>query len=382
MILSAKILLLSFLVGQFARFDMGRGIILHLNDVVAVIVLGAWFVRHPFLAVAQIRQNPLSRPIGLWILTMLLSLAVNFPRLGWEKTLISSLYLVRWSSFAGLFFLFSAALPIQRPKIIRLLAFAGLALAVSGWWQYLFLPDVSFLAAYHWDDHYFRLVVPFLDPGFTGISLLLAFLLYFHPALSSTIRYFKLALLSLGYSAFLLTYSRASYVAYLLAITFLAIKKQSGKLLGKAIIIFLISLFVLPRTAGEGTKLTRENSLLARINNWQQTLIIWTEHPFFGVGFNSYRYTQIEKGRLPGRSAFKTHSGATADSSLLLVLATTGLTGFLAYINLLSKSWQLGRRSAIFQVSLVAILVHSWFNNTMFYPWIMEWLWILLAVTY
>jgi O-antigen ligase len=343
------LLLTTFIFGQLLRVNVWPDVTIHLNDILVGIVGGIGLIR-------GIRKIP--RAWWLWAGAMILSLLVNIGQYPVKELLVSSLYLVRWLAYAGLFF----ALANLKDKVLlkKGLVIVALTVAFLGIAQYLLLPDVSFLAAQNWDDHYFRLVSTFLDPGFTGIILVLGLILIFQ----------KLPLASVIFTALLLTYSRASYLAYLVGFTALSYFKKSVKIILVAGLILVLSIPLLPKTSGEGTKLGRENSVFARLNNWQEAVGVWQRAPVFGVGFDAYRYAT--------GATLASHAGAGADSSLLLVLATTGIVGFLAYLNVLRWMWFRGK--LLFRVSFLAVLVHSWFNNTLFYPWAMEWLWLLLIL--
>lgn len=346
------LLLFAFPLGQLARWNVASSeVVLHLNDIVVVSVLTFGLRRI---------SGPLVKPLLLFALAILFSLAFNFTNFSLYELGVASLYPLRFFAYALLFFV---SWPKETPRWLLL---ATLGTAGFGLLQYLFVPDVSFLAAQNWDDHYFRLVGSFLDPGFTGAILVSGLLLIF-------VNFKNLFTLLLVYLALALTYSRASYLMYLVSFAALAFYRKSTKIFLIATAVLLVILPLLPKSTGEGTKLERENSILARINNWKESLSIWQQAPIFGVGFNTYRYV---RGIGP-----ESHAGAGADSSILLVLATTGVFGLTAYCYLLTAMWKLKKNNLVFKVSFLGILVHSFFNNTLFYPWVMEWLWLLLALS-
>jgi O-antigen ligase len=303
---------------------------------------------------------------------MFLSLLVNLPRLSFSQILVSALYPLRFLIYASLYFIVKN-LPEADKKFLRIgFVISILAVAVIGLGQYILMPDVSFLKAAAWDDHFYRLVMPFFDPGFTGAVLVLGLLAIYN--LQFTIyNYTKIFIMAIVFVALMLTYSRASYLMYLVSFAVVSWYKKTLNIFLVALIIFLIALPLLPKSSGEGTKLERENSILARVNNWKESVAIWQTKPLLGVGYNAYRYSRDEINT-------DSHSGAGADSSILLVLATTGVVGLLAYLYLFKTLILLNQKSVIVIASFVGIFIHSWFNNTLFYPWVMEWLWILIAL--
>ena len=106
--------------------------------------------------------------------------------------------------------------------------------------------------------------------------------------------------------------------------------------------------------------LFRQETAIARVESWVSAIQIWRENPVLGVGFNMYRYVDGETGR----------AGAGVDNSFLFVLATTGIIGLLAYLNM----WRTIIKG---KYAIVAVLfTHAMFNNALFYPWVMWWLFI------
>lgn len=388
------LLLLIFPLGQLGRYAIpGTEIVIQLNDLAVALFVFFSFFRNSQKIIAEIKTNSLSKPILIFILAMIISLIVNIPNFSVRQFMISSLYPIRWIFYSGLYYCITVLPKEHKVQTMKLLTYAVFTIAIVGILQYVFLPDVSFLKAFNWDDHYFRAVSTFLDPGFTGAILVLGLILIFSSfwgrseATDSRIflplaqkRFWtsqndgiKIIQLIILYVAIALTYSRASYLMYLVSFGVISIYKKSIKMFIIVVLVLAITIPLLPKSTGEGTKLARESSITARIRNWQESISIWQKRPIFGVGFDTYRY--VRTNITP-----QSHSGAGADSSMLLILATTGLVGFSAYLFLLLKIWKTHRRNALILASFAGILIHSFFNNTLFYPWVMEWLWILLAI--
>ena len=262
----------------------------------------------------------------------------------------------------------------------------GLVTAIFGLLQYFFLPDTRFLEAYGWDPHYYRVIGTFLDPGFLGLILVLSLIIVVVKAWQK--KKHRKRLIGVGlvvYLALALTYSRASYLAYSLAMGATAWWKRSAKFLFVVVAIGLITVALLPRPGGEGVKLERESTIKARILNWQLSWEIAQDNLLFGVGFNAYRYVQDKYITWPEGELEISHAGAGADSSLLFVLATTGILGLGAYLWLWFRALFLSLKNfnkvqnQIALASILAVLIHSFFTNSFFYPWIMAWLWIVVG---
>ncbi|MEJ2441809.1 MAG: O-antigen ligase family protein, partial [Patescibacteria group bacterium] len=187
-------------------------------------------------------------------------------------------------------------------------------------------------------------------------------------------------------SAFLLvialTYSRAGYLALIggsFVIFFLIIKNLKRFLLFT--FFFLLIIVFLPRRGGEGVKLERTASVILRIEDYQDTLTIFKKSPLFGVGYNNMCFA---REKYLGEINLDSHACSGSASSLLLVLATTGIVGFLMFLVLIYKlipNLDKNIYGFVFLSCLVALLIHSLFVNSLFYPWVMGWMGLLLAIS-
>ncbi len=140
------------------------------------------------------------------------------------------------------------------------------------------------------------------------------------------------------------------------------------------------TLLILPRApGGEGVKLERTSSVKARLLNWQNSASIFVKNPILGVGFNTYRYAQKQAGFLDTSKWLKSHAGAGADSSLLFIAATTGTVGFIFFIRYLKSVWKISSAGLFLRASLVALFFHSFFLNSLFYPFVLIWVSLMLA---
>ena len=345
-----KILIyLLFFILPFGQLERFPGLPLYLHDLVVLLLL-----------IINLKFIKFSRAVWLFVSACLLSLIINFFRFPVQNLLFSSLYLARWLAYACL-------LPLYRRLKLDLkpwLKYLCLALAILGLLQYLFIPDTRFLAALNWDDHYYRLISTVFDPNFLGLIFVLGLILFNLQILPSLILLIAL----------FLTYSRSGYLSLLAVIFAYAILKKKFKFL--LLILVFIFLPFLPRPGGEGVKLERWFSVEQRLANYRESLQLIKVSPVFGLGFNTLRYFRQDFTSL-AESRRASHAAAGLDNSLLFVLAATGIVGLLAYLNLLKSLWQ---TSLLVKLSLVAILVHSLFQNSLFYPLIMIWLWTVVSL--
>lgn len=298
-----------------------------------------------------------SKPTIGFIVAGVISLLIALTRFNFWQVLIGSTYLLRWFIYTSPAYSF-----LQSFKVLPIV---GIGTAILGLIQYVLIPDVRFLANMDWDPHFYRIVGTLLDPGFTGLILV------FTMVYLVLKKYHKLWWV-IVYVALALTYSRSSYLAFLMAFTWISWQKKTWKYFLVSLCLVSVTVTILPRWSdGEGVKLERTSTIWARIRNWQESWTIFSQNPILGVGFNTYRYAR--------NADLKNHAGAGADSSLLLVLATTGVVGFVFYLKYLKGIWNTGKKNLVLSTSFVALLVHAWFLNSLFYPEVMVWLGLLIS---
>ncbi len=283
-------------------------------------------------------------------------------------------YFVRLVSYVLLFFFVRKWYQGKERKDLLIKCLIAITLVVSlfGFIQYFFIPDVRALKVLGWDDHYFRLVSTFLDPTFTGIIILVGFILSAYKYIQEKkTSYLLIGILDL--IAIALTYSRSTYLALIISFAyFFFLTKKKILLLFPVILVILIP--VLPRPSSEGVKLERTYSIFQKIESYDKGIVVSEKSPVFGIGFNNICKEKEISFR---ESSYLSHSCSGLDNSILLILSTTGIVGLIYFIHLMTQvKWK-----SLFAVCLLAVLVHSLFTNTLFYPFVMGIVAILLAIT-
>lgn len=376
--------------GQLTRvplFFLGSEVHFYMTDVVLLLLLLSWGIWRLRQKKKKYQLPPLALPIFSFAVISLLSLGVASPLLSNREVMVSGLYLGRWLVYAGLYFV---VFDVRRRWFktadwLKFLVIIGVTIAFFGFVQYFLYPNLKALEVLEWDPHYYRLVSTFLDPGFTGLILVLCLIILVNLFFRNRNNWWLILGSAVVYVALVLTHSRSSYLAFLVGIGIVSWLRKNAKLFVISLVILLLSLLVLPQPKGEGGKLTRTYSIVDRFESWQNALTIIKDHPLLGVGFNAYRYAQRDYGFLEEEKWQESHAGAGADSSLLFVLATTGVLGLVGYLWYLISAgflafWQRRRVIGIVCLaSLGAVVAHSFFLNSLFYPWIMGWLAILLG---
>lgn len=377
-------------IGQLGRFVVGENIAFFINDVLIPSLLFLWLVYGLGIR-KKVFLPPLTGPILFFSLLSLLALFAGSLKLDRNQALVSGLFLLRWLEYASLYFigydLFNADKNFAK-LIFKSFLLVCFLISLLGFLQFIIIPDFTAQATLGgWDPHQYRLLSTFFDPNFVGgflvigLNFVIASLLFKPKKVEIT------ALVIFGVTiltAIVLTFSRSTYLAFFTSIFAFASLRYRKFFMGVSIILLAAFLLIPAVRVRLSQAVALDDAAKARIISWQNALQITRDNPLLGVGFNSYRFTQERYNFITDQTGG--HSGSGADSSLLLILATTGLIGLLSYLTIILGLVKIAIRQRQklmglgFLVSIVALLVHSQFVNSLLYPQIMEAFWILSAL--
>lgn len=286
------------------------------------------------------------------------------------EALYGLLYLVRLAAYFYFFLLVYgfAKKTVDKQLLLNSLLTVSVVSAIFGWIQYFTFPDLKPFFVWGWDEHLFRLVGTFLDPTFLGLIIVFGILI---SIFRKKWLFVFFLIISLAF-----TYSRASYLAFLAGVGYLFFTKINIKYVFYSVLILVGLIFFLPTTKNHSIEFFRSFSAIARIENYQSTLKIFQHSPIFGIGYDNLC---IANQKYIAPQDFSSHACSGSDSSLLFILATTGVVGLFSFLHLITKVWK--NSNNIFRVLLAALLIHSIFSNSLFYPWVMGYLIILLAIS-
>jgi O-antigen ligase len=115
-----------------------------------------------------------------------------------------------------------------------------------------------------------------------------------------------------------------------------------------------------------------------RFGSWEEGWQLFLDKPLIGQGYNRYGDAALELGTIKDTNI---HSANGSDSSLLTVLATTGLLGFLPFIAIygLILRWAWRDREIGLIGGITGLFVHSIFVNSLLFPLLLAPLWILIG---
>lgn len=295
--------------------------------------------------------------------------------------------LAYWARLAALLALIPALCVLCEDEKVKKSLFissvtAGAVLVALGFIQYIFIPNLAFLAPAGWDPHIGRLTSTWLDPNFFGIFCVLYILLL----LSSPLIRGVGGVIMLTYLALLLTQSRSAWLAAattLFLVPFIVISlrrslRPSTLRAGAFSLVMLVAatagltiIFFPDRLTGlalgDATVQLRASSLRLA---WSA---IVEPHWLAGVGYNAYQVYAQKAGLI---SSFTIHSRAGADNSVLTLWATTGLFGLILFAGWLTAiaakllaQWRSARTlpPLIALTALAVLLTHGLFINSFLY---------------
>lgn len=320
-----------------------------------------------------------------------LSLLINYNKFSVFELFFSSFYLFRFINLLvfGIFvYNFMEINVFDKRFVINLILLSGVLLGILGIVQLILLPDFTVLSAeFGYDPHKFRLASTFFDPNFTGayLSIVLGFLFYYKKELSSY-KFFILAIFL--FLCILLTFSRSAWLFTSIVVMIYGVFRYRTLMI-LAVFIAFLAYFAVPRVQTRISGITDPaDSARFRFISWNNTLEIFESSPIYGVGFNTFRFVQKDLGFFEVGS-FGGNSGGGADSTFLLIFATTGIVGGLVFVfayfypifsvffrkNFVSFDiWILA--SAL----IIGLLLNSQFINSLLFPQILMLYFLFLAI--
>lgn len=354
-------------------------------DLILLLIVAIWLIK------SKKNKYELKKPLIIFISLAIFSLVINLLRFSQNEMIVSSLYLVRFVFYSLIYFVIIDSFKVVGKRIPLFMTVSGVLIIIFGFLQYFLYPSLKNLYYLGYDEHMFRLFSTFFDPNFAGTFLVL--FLFFIFILKDKIfpkkyKYLSYLILLFNFIAIVLTYSRGAILMLVAGVVIYSAITKNWKLTAGIVGLFAaIFLILSPMFYIENTNLLRFASVEARIDSTRTAIEIFKDNPQ-GVGFNTYRYAREDYGDLDESIYGPSHSGAGVDNSFAFVLVTTGILGFGAYLYLLYRIFKLGfgnikknPYALVLIVSLGGLIVNSLFMNSLFYSFIMIWIWVLAALT-
>lgn len=365
---------LLFPFGQLLRIEgtfFNTYVVIHPVDVVALLSL-------PYLFV--VRKNIILKLLGKVVFIFALSLIFSLTIFPISELKTGALYLTRLISyFSFSLLIYHLAINKIQKRIMLLTVFLSISLfMLFGIYQIVYYYDLRDLFYSGWDDHLYRLSSTLLDPGYSVLVLITGLIILLKSKLVES-KFLKIVLILLFAVSIVLTFSRAGYITAVIVLFYIYKKYYKAVLISA--IIFLAVLFILPKPRSSGVELYRTFSIYSRINNYKNTFKIFTRYPVFGIGYNNicnYRLTVLNVDNI------SSHSCSGSDSSLLLILASTGILGMATFLNAIFKIGKNLKNNVydkFLMTVFLAVIINSFFNNSLFYNFMMGLVAVFVGLT-
>jgi hypothetical protein len=370
-----------FPLGQITRISLSPGLAIYFHDILIVL----WLIfNHKHIFTTQLTtqiQKISAKTVAIPLVTGWIALGMVVAMLRFQDvtTFLFLGRVVLYLLFAWTFWVrFAQESFIRLSLMITGSMYAGFAIL-----QYIFLPDTRFLTAFGWDEHYYRMVGTLLDPAFTGMLLIFT-LITVYSLQKQLSNWWKLVLLLILTAGVVLTYSRASYIALIVSLVLLAITEMFKKfptrkqvLIATAVIVLVcLTYYSAPKPGGDGVNLLRTTSISARLSSASQALTTLSGYEWvLGRGLFSKSATAVPSEL----QIIQTHA-RMPDNIFVTLLTQTGIVGLLLgsylMVRCISYFWKVDRYVAI---ALVAVLLHSQFNNSLLQPFVLLYLLLFIA---
>ena len=386
------LLFLSLPLGQYGRLPFFQGSFnFYLQDLAVFILVVSGFAY--IIVKGELRRSRIdttSLSGFVFIVWALITFIYNSQWLNINQNILGFSYWARFLLYFCVYFVLSRLYSIigkeLKDFLVNLITISGFIIAVAGFIQLILLPDLSVLSLSGYDPHRNRLVSTFLDPNFTGAFLVLTLNLVFSRFTFRSLRqYFFVAVLLI---ALILTFSRSAWLMFTISIFLFGIFR-SRKLLFLSLLVGFLAYFLIPRIQTRVAGITDpDDSAKLRFVSWGRTLTIAKDHLGLGVGFNNFRASQEEYGFFDYNIPEGGRAGGGSDSSLLLVLATTGLIGFFLYavfyLSIVGASLSAAAKGESLAlglfISMIGLLLESNFINSLFFTPILLWIFVTASL--
>lgn len=377
------ITLMCALIGESFRL---KGILL--LDIWVPLFSGGWLAwklfKRDFKSVPQLLW-----PVAAFVAIGFTSLLLNSAEMSWAGFFDAALYGVRWASLSlvGILVMESSN---KREVFWEVTAFSVL-LALAGFIQLKLFPDFTDYEILGWDPHIGRLLSTWFDPNFVG-----GWLAVITPVLLQEFwedkkhRWIWAAALAMVGLALLLTLSRSSYLALIAGVGLFALIRSRVLLIGLVITGLLATAVLSPVRSRVISLIDSAQSVLTetyslpdasarhRFGSWEEGWHLFLDKPLLGHGYNRYGDAALELGTIKDTEI---HSANGSDSSVLTVLATTGILGFLPFIATyaLITRWAWQEKEFGLLGGILGLFIHSIFVNSLLFPLLLAPLWLLIG---
>jgi len=351
----------SLSLGQFGRLSFLNQLVnVNLHDILIFLFILSVTLRYRMRLLQFIKKD---KHTLLVITAFSFSLVIGSWNFNVFQNLIGFLYLSRLVMYL-IFFLCLNFWKKQEREIDRILMsgfyFFVVMIILFGLGQYLLYPNLRNLYYLGWDPHQFRIFATFFDTTTAGVI----FAMTVTYLLAKPGKHVVKAVAAVSFILMLLTYSRVTFISFIISSIHFLKTRISLKYMSLLFTIFVGLLVLLPRPFGEGVKLERLFTVYSRTEDINQGLQLFSKSPLLGVGYNRIGFFKDKNdGKFPSHATFG------FSSSYIIILASAGIVGFIAFLLWLVNLFRKG--SSVSKTILILILVASLFDNVILNSFVM-----------
>lgn len=381
-ILCWLLLFLYIVVGNTLTFNIGNRAPLKVAEVISIPFILIMIIKYKKILLRKYECQVL-----VWLFIGFFSSVINsfIYKYSFHNFVYGSLYILRIIHLLLLTNLMCFCLKknkINQNVIIKYIIFLYVILCLIGFFQLKFFP-VAFdfykifmkMGVYFAtpDHHVGRMISTYFDPNFLASCLLIPFAICLNTWKENGNKNYFLFTIFFSVSI-ILTISRSGFLGMGIIIIMSSLDlSDNRKELKKDIYIIILALLVLIIMFVKGTPIlerilnsSSDGSTYARVDSWKNSLQIIKNNPIFGIGYNMM-FSYLGLSDFTGSNAIDYGT----DSSLLLIISTTGLVGIAFFLfslinNYFKTKINKWSKKLLTQILFSALIICN-FNNLLFY---------------
>jgi O-antigen ligase len=229
----------------------------------------------------------------------------------------------------------------------------------------------------------------------TALTPLIAGLALFYVQIKNRV-FFSIAAL-IGSLGICLSLSRGAGLGLFISILFLSLVKKNKIIISGLILLLLVSPFVMPKNIKEWAKSVNYNPVLllaceARVGIYRNTMYMISQHPFIGVGINTFSRSYGKYRTAAVEATNPTADGYYGHNNFLHMAGEMGLIGlgvFLVFLFVVFKSIWLSFKKqkdpflkacsiSVF-AAIIAYLINGLTETSLYYSRIVMIFWFLIG---
>ena len=379
-------------LGNAMTFNLGNRLPVKVAELISIVLIFTLLLKKE----EKFKISNFNFKLLIWLLIGFVSLLINTIRFSYSigsmlYGLLYSVRIVHLMLLCSLIKEYFKENKIEIKKIFDFIINCYIVVCIIGFVQLIFFPkaydfyEIFYNLGVYFpnaDPHVGRLISTYFDPNYLAACLLIPTIitLIYWDKYNEKKYFIKFLIISL---TIILTVSRSGLLGYVITVflfTLSGLKLEQGKLKynKKTIILFLsiMIMFVISLKSGNVRVVNRitnsvsDKSTYYRFDNWEYSMDIIKDNSLIGVGYNLIgTYSDVNLDIKRGESV-----KYGSDSSLLLIMMTTGIIGFIYFaiitLKYIIKNIRLRKKDIVYLISpiiLISALISCNFNNVLFY---------------